>query len=1306
MQNNTPDPLDGILDTEQLSAANEAIGQALDTFTGDDTGLAEGAEETGAGGGTEAAEGLDTVRSAVEATRDLPLTLGERQSTNIEDRRSPPPAVPSTPEEARLQEIAHGLTVTPEMLTAFKAENPFFAQMDDATAGQALKEILAHAVIAAEEEAEASRAAGEVPEAEPPSLWGNIRSRLRSRAIDGPQNDLVGATLSGVAKAGFETYDAFNELVLGNEADPSEWRQGIERYYDSTSGISGAAAVIAQFGAAFVGVGKFAKLARIPGLRTSATTRRGQIAQASAKGAAADFLAFDGMEGRLADIVQQYPALENPITEFLATKPDDTQAEGRLKNALEGFGIGATADVVLAGIRAVRAHRAGDAAGVEKAVDDAAESYDALAKEPDVAAEARPGRAAPDEPNPTATQRAVDESLEPQPRTTEEPAEGIIPTLPREELEDAARRMAQRVIDDPLPPALTPEIGQPIPSTFDSLTRADDLRAIIDATEREILQGIDGSASARGRISIEETQRLAQELAADTGQDPGSFFLRMQRDSDNIESLSARILAYDQTTRVLATEIRDLAHAVRAGSPGQYGTMEALKDAFEGRLAAYSQVQDWLKGVRSETGRALAIMRHSEALGQGIDVSGAAAFGQGRGQLGRNASVEELAEAVIAADTNRKMLGDVANPTKYAEVRDAFVSLFIKNILSGPTTHLVNLIGNVSAALSHPAAKILGGALHRDPQIMREGALQYGFMVSETYHALKMAGEAYKRGHNILDPMRSKFTPDGRFPEALTASKITGGVVPDDSVTGYLANGVFKAIDAVSTRALSASDEFFKQSLYASELTARAWADGLAQGLQGDALKAYMREQRAAGFTTAPDVGANTAKLSGNANAEAAFEVARFNTFTQNVKPDSMAGGLLRVTNRHPELKFAVPFVRVVSNLLEFTGTLTPGIANVMQSYKGAIARGGRDAAVARGRLALGYAVWSTAMHMAASGQLTGAGPVKSDGSPDYKKRQLLEQTGWKPYALKVGDTYINLARLDPWGLPFNIAATAYEKFQAGMREEKAWIDIASGMSFALGHVLLDRQYLKGLADFMEALKDETGHTASRYVANLGSSILVPNIVRQTATANADPIMREARGLVESIMRRTPFASENLAARRMPWGAKMEARGPIEALVSSEKQDPLMREYARLLETGHSGGGEPLPRMKPVQGGKSIDLAATRLSNGELLYDVYGDLIEQPDPSVTPLTKVLRDMIESDTYKNELIDGPGSLRGTRLKAWQTIISRYRAAAWRKVLELHPEVRERVYGPRREAAAATAAARSAAQREAVSEWLEE
>jgi hypothetical protein len=55
----------------------------------------------------------------------------------------------------------------------------------------------------------------------------------------------------------------------------------------------------------------------------------------------ADTIAFDEETGRFSDIINEYaPALANPLTDYLASDPDDTFWEGRFKNTLEGLALG------------------------------------------------------------------------------------------------------------------------------------------------------------------------------------------------------------------------------------------------------------------------------------------------------------------------------------------------------------------------------------------------------------------------------------------------------------------------------------------------------------------------------------------------------------------------------------------------------------------------------------------------------------------------------------------------------------------------------------------------------------------------------------------------------------------------------------------------------------------------------------------------------------------------------------------------------------------------------------------------------
>ena len=54
-------------------------------------------------------------------------------------------------------------------------------------------------------------------------------------------------------------------------------------------------------------------------------------------GSLADYYAYDPEEGHLADLLATYPQFQNPLVNFLEANPDDTVAEARLKNVIEGI---------------------------------------------------------------------------------------------------------------------------------------------------------------------------------------------------------------------------------------------------------------------------------------------------------------------------------------------------------------------------------------------------------------------------------------------------------------------------------------------------------------------------------------------------------------------------------------------------------------------------------------------------------------------------------------------------------------------------------------------------------------------------------------------------------------------------------------------------------------------------------------------------------------------------------------------------------------------------------------------------------
>lgn len=148
---------------------------------------------------------------------------------------------------------------------------------------------------------------------------------------------------------------------------------------ESTSTIGGITEVVANFAAGFIPVagwlGKAGKVGRVLDITLEAEEaartaeklaggaklfgKAGKIALARnlTAGAITDFAVWDGHEERLSNFIEQFPALQNPVTEFLAAKGSDSEIVGRLKGAVEGLGLGAATDLLILGAKSLKAGR-------------------------------------------------------------------------------------------------------------------------------------------------------------------------------------------------------------------------------------------------------------------------------------------------------------------------------------------------------------------------------------------------------------------------------------------------------------------------------------------------------------------------------------------------------------------------------------------------------------------------------------------------------------------------------------------------------------------------------------------------------------------------------------------------------------------------------------------------------------------------------------------------------------------------------------------------------------------------------------
>lgn len=138
-----------------------------------------------------------------------------------------------------------------------------------------------------------------------------------------------------------EKEDLDRRMAAGELPYAYDFEQLVEMSPEAGGGAQ-ALGGLAQFVGAYAGLGKLF------------TIGKGIIAQGASRGFAADFLGFQGDDGRITDLLLEMGVPDNMVTDFLRTDPNDPDYVGRFKNALEALPIGVLAESIGPMYRAVR----------------------------------------------------------------------------------------------------------------------------------------------------------------------------------------------------------------------------------------------------------------------------------------------------------------------------------------------------------------------------------------------------------------------------------------------------------------------------------------------------------------------------------------------------------------------------------------------------------------------------------------------------------------------------------------------------------------------------------------------------------------------------------------------------------------------------------------------------------------------------------------------------------------------------------------------------------------------------------------
>ena len=618
---------------------------------------------------------------------------------------------------------------------------------------------------------------------------------------------------------------------------------------------------------------------------------------------------------------------------------------------------------------------------------------------------------------------------------------------------------------------------------------------------------------------------------------------------------------------------------------------------------------------------------------------------------------------------------------------------WMNSILSGPKTQMVNIMGNSLTQVFTTLEAVAGGIMSGNTDVIK--AVIASWSDAEMFkEAAKFAKKAFKDQDNLLDPSNRAFEEGQR--RAITSERF-GGL---DSDSAKKAIDDFGNIIRIPSRLLLTTDEFFKQLAYRRAARLKAAMSGIQQGITDPKSLANHINKTVDGIVTEggrmmSEEGlvreassmADKKGLKGKDKAnfvikykddnfnpdssalmQYALDEAQYLTFTKELQDRTLGKVLQEATNKLPFLRFVVPFVRTPTNILKFAAERTPfAIAlkeerqRFFDDYKS-----GDPIRIARanGKMITGTLVGGIMIDVINNNReyITGGGPSNE------REKEALMATGWRPYSIKMGDTYYSYQKLDPIATILGIYADMVEVIH---KEEKSFDETATehafqGITLSIVRNFTNKSYLAGIQMWADALGDP-----DRYIEKLGRNYVgsfVPNVLSQMADYDTQAI-KEARGLVDVVKKKVGMRG-SLDTKRNILGEEYKAEqwmgtgfiNPIR--MSTKKDDPILNEMASLNHAFRN----PEPNL-----GGQIDLLEYENEKGQSAHDRRLELLKVVKLGGLTLRQSLNKLIKSRAYQRLSPESEPGLLSPRISQINSLLSKYRKAALRETLREYPEL---------------------------------
>ena len=1093
----------------------------------------------------------------------------------------------------------------------------------------------------------------------------------------GEKTNIGGLVFGEKADNGIVGYKSYDELVRDGDSNPLFGKFGtkdaiqLPEIDQADTVVGGLTRGVTQFATGWITGGKLLRgasnqLSTSTAIKLAKGAKANPIKASLGKGAVADTIAFDEETGRFSDIINEYtPALANPLTDYLASDPDDTFWEGRFKNTLEGLALGGITEGLFRTARYIKNKK--QQINNEKFDQKILEEDEKFLNEKGEVDYQEARKANLLENKPKVNTKVKTEDLQ------AEIDDAVFNNFKKLQTKKVKGKNVQRTNE---------EFDQKL-----SLDEGLDLgisTARWKVLNREGLFTLENIAKANqkalAKLNTIRSDEIVQRLADRKYRgNIAKVYDEFGRLADNLDEVDSLIVAHEMMLQSTLNIIPKLAREVKIKGSGT--TIADVKFALG--LAEGGWINDIrvAKGLGRGLRQRGVIKQEVESLTKNTENNIKNTVNEWKTFGGK---VEDFIEQLARADDANATQKVIAWATKNKTWNIAN-EVWINALLSNPTTHIVNMSSNFVNTFLKPLEAGVGSL------IRLENAKKYAKIRAEGANAITTLAGLTKYLDDVVNYTRLSFKRSDGIIAGSGATKLDN---PTKNIKGKV--GTFVNIP---TRFLNSEDEFFKQINYRARMYSIAVQKALADNASktkkvGSNLKTkkpitefeakveqYFRE----GFDETNTIGINPDAL----------KYAQEATFTQELF--GVFDKIQNIANNYPYVRQIIPFVKTPINLMMAIVDRTPlGFAR-KQFRDDFFGRSGNlyRTAQVRGQIATGFALITYANYLASTGQITGSTSLPSDAPIQSKGlKDLNRNLGFQPYSLRTFNEetgkyeYYAFGRLDPFGAflglvadfhTFNNKLTQDELARVGnsmlltlyRQGEDVSGQLGTGTKLAnyakagwsaFTKNVFSKTYLRGLTESLQVLTSDDPDRYGRLInAKFGS--FYPNIFSKLVN---DPYYRDARTLLDEAKKRTGlgYVQKKYDFR----GNAYKVEGSEEQRLfngvfnpftySEQKIDPVAEEIIRL--------GVNVPNVSQYYNG-AIDLTLFQNKKGTNAYDRLNEILNEVIIGNKTLDQQLNDLINSDLYKNNLsdpiiVDENVKNNGGKVREIRKLITRYHKLA--------------------------------------------